>query len=163
VPVEEVTSKREAEALRASPAAIEARYQKAEGVYVDARYLTGRSYSAVREQVEAQLGPVLTEEELTGDGGKRVRFERGVAQVGDDTIYMLELPLPEHLRRTEALAVLGFPPATGEYQVTNKQFRLLNTWGFRRIIFHRVEAGSEEIDRVEVWKETPMDRLKGNQ
>ena len=158
-PVEAIAAKREAEALRASPTALDAAYKKPDGIYIDARYLCGRTYTAIRDEVETQLGALISERDLP-EGGKELVFDRARAQVVEDTITMIEVPLPERLRRTEALAVLGFPPATGDYHPTSGGFRLLNVWGFRRIIFHRAEPGGEDIDRVEVWKGTTLDRRK---
>lgn len=154
---EEVRTAREAKERRADPAEKAAVYQKAEGVYIDARYLGGRSYSAVRDELEAQLGAVTGEEDL-GEDGKEIQFERGSLRVLNNEIYMLAIPLPEPLRRTEALGVLGFPATNQKYITTNTEFRLTNAWGFRRIRFFRVERDSEDIERVEIWKTTPKDQ-----
>jgi hypothetical protein len=67
---------------------------------------------------------------------------------------MVEVPLPEPMRRSDAMAVLGLPPPTREYQAFSMEFRLLNQWGFRRIRFIRVEPGSEDIAKVQAWKFT---------
>ncbi|MDP2311595.1 MAG: hypothetical protein Q8P41_01715 [Pseudomonadota bacterium] len=149
--VEEVAERRAAAELRATPANIDATYEKPAGVYIDARHLGGRSYRSARAEVEQQLGAVIEEREVQG-GAKEVVFERGTLRLAGDTIQMVDVPLPEPLRRTEALGVLGFPPATGEYQSLSLEFRLLNTWGFRRIRLYRTARGSEEIARVEAWR-----------
>jgi hypothetical protein len=158
---EAVAERRAASELRASPSAVEAAYVKAPGVYIDARYLGGRAYRAVRAEVEEQLGAVLEEQEPSGTpGGEGVRsvvFERGTLRLAGDTIQMIEVPLPEPVRRTEALGMLGFPPATGHYLALSLEFRLTNTWGFRRIRFFRAARGSEDVTRVQVWKSSDGD------
>ena len=155
---EEVQARREAAEGRTRPEHIDATYQKVEGVYIDARYFGGRNYAAIRGEIEAQLGAVAEERDL-GDQGREVRFERGTLRVVGELITMIEVPLPENLRRTEALGVLGFPPAISwaEQQPTN-EFRLQRQFGFRRIIFHRIQPGSELVDRVTAWHRSPGDR-----
>lgn len=148
---EAVAEKRAAAERRTSPANVEAIYQKPEGVYVDARYLGGRGYDAVRPEIEQQLGAVV-EERPPASGGREIVFERGTLRLVGNRIQMVEVPLPEPLRRSEALARLGFPPATRDYKELALEYRLLNEWGFRRIRFVRAARDSEEIVRVQAWK-----------
>ncbi len=157
---EDAAERRKAAELRASPAAIDAAYERAEGVYVDLRYLGGRSYTGVREEVEAQLGAVLEEEELSTLDGREVRLERGTLRVVDGIIYMLDIPLPAPVRRTEALALLGLPAATKDYVLLTTEFRLTNSWGYRRIRFFRTERDGQQVDRVEAWRFVPMERQR---
>lgn len=152
--------RREAAELRASPAAMDAAYTKEEGVYIDVRYLGGRSYTAIRDEVLNQLGAVLEEKPLSELEGSEIRFERGTLRVVSDTIYMLDLPLPAPVRRTEALSLLGFPPATRDYILTTLEFRLTNVWGFRRLRFFRTERDGEQIDRVQAWRFVPMEQQR---
>lgn len=155
--VRAVEAEREAQALKASPAAMEAAYVKAEGVYVDARYLGGRRLTAVRGEVEAQLGALVEERELPVGQGTEMRFQRGNLRVSDDgDIYMIDVPLPEPMRRSDALAALGFPVyLTREYNELTHEYRLTHVWGFRRLRFVRAAPGSEDIARVEAWKRSP--------
>lgn len=153
-PEAEVVAERRKEAeLKATPAAVDARYVKPEGVYVDARYLGGRPWRTVRADVEEQLGAVIEEREAAG-GGLEVVLERGTIRLSDARIQMVEVPLPELMRRSDAMAALGFPPPTRDYQPFSLEFRLLNEWGFRRIRFFRAEPGSEDIVKVQAWKFT---------
>lgn len=152
--VEEVTAKRKEQELRATPENLVASYQKAEGVYIDLRFFGGKGYNESREQIGAQFGALLSEKDL-GPQGTEMSFERGILRIKDGKIYMMEVPLPEPLRRTEALGVLGFPPATREYLDTTLEFRLNNAWGFRRIRFLKAERNGEEIAKVQAWKEDP--------
>lgn len=149
--VEEVAARRAAAELRVTPANIDATYVKPEGVYIDARHFGGRSYRSARAEVEQQLGAVIEEREAAA-GDREIVFERGTLRLSGDTIQMIEVPLPEPARRTEALGQLGFPPATDEYQSLSLEFRLLNAWGFRRIRLFRVARGAEEVTRVQVWR-----------
>lgn len=153
---QEIAEQREKAELRASTANLEATYVKGEGVYVDARYLGGRRYDAVRAEIEQQLGAVVEEREAPG-GAREVVFERGSLRLSDGTIQMVDVPLPEAVRRSDALALLGFPPATGEYKPFLLEYRLLNEWGFRRIVLVRAERGSEDIVRVQAWKFSGVD------
>lgn len=150
---EEVAARRAAAELRASPENLVATYRKADGVYVDVRFLGGRRYDGVRAEIEAQLGAVL-EERPSISGGREIVFERGTVRLVDDRIQMIDVPLPRPLRRSEALGALGFPPATGDYKELALEYRLVNEWGFRRLRFVRTERESEEIARVQAWKFT---------
>ncbi len=148
---EAVAEKRAAAELRASPANVEATYTKPEGVYVDARFLGGRRYDAVRAEIEQQLGAVVEErDELSG--GREIVFERGTLRLVDGRIQMVEVPLPQPVRRSEALALVGFPPAVGEYKAFTLEYRLVNEWGFRRLRLVRAARDSEDIVRVQAWK-----------
>ena len=150
----QVTERRQRQELRASPENLIATYRKPEGVYIDARYFGGRNYELVRAQLVEQLGALQDSADL-GWQGQEMTFERGSVRVKDKEIYMIEVPLPEELRRTDALAVLGFPPASRDYTDLTHEYRLNNAWGFRRIRFLRVAPGSEMIRTVELWKEEP--------
>lgn len=158
--VAEVRAQREARARATTPAAVEAAYQKPAGVWIDARYLGGRRYASVRGEVEAQLGALVEERDLPEGQGTEHRFQRGNLRVDDDgAIYLVDVPLPEPMRRADALAALGFPPQlTRDYNVLTLEYRLTNVWGFRRLRFLRAQAGSEEVVRVEAWKASPGDQ-----
>ncbi|MFN7147103.1 MAG: hypothetical protein ACK4YP_25260, partial [Myxococcota bacterium] len=103
---EEVAEQRERAELRASPANLDASYTKAEGVYVDARYLGGRRYDAVRAEIEQQLGAVVEEREAPG-GAREVVFERGSLRLSGGTIQMVDVPLPEPVRRCVTCSSAG--------------------------------------------------------
>lgn len=155
---EEVREKRAAEELATSPRAMEARYEKPAGVYVDVRYLGGRALVAVRGEVEAQLGALVEERFLPEGQGKEMRFERGTIRVYDGAIYMIDVALDPPLRRNEALAQLGFPDSVPrDYIVLSREFRANQVWEFRRLRFFRVEEGSELVNRVQAWKRDAAD------
>jgi hypothetical protein len=156
--VEQIAARRAAQELHASPAAMDVAYHRAPGVYVDARYFGGRSYRAVRAEVEEQLGAVTAEREAS-PVAREIVFERGTLRLMGDVIQMIDVNLPEPTRRSEALTMLGFPTAVGEYKALALEFRLLNVWGFRRLRFFRVKGpgkvvarDEEEIDHVQAWK-----------
>ncbi len=154
--VEAAREKRLTEETRASPQQIEAGYQKADGVWVDVRFLGGRAYSLVREHVARQLGALIEETPLPGGVGKALRFERGLLRVQNDRIEMIEVKLPEPVRRSEALRLTGFPDQVPRnWIILSGEFRLTNAFEFRRIIFTRIGPGSEDITTVEAWKTAP--------
>jgi hypothetical protein len=149
--VEQVEMKHKAEVLRASPKAIDAAYAKAAGVYIDVRYFGGRDWDAVRDEVERQFGAVKAE--TPGVTGERViELERGSIALRAGKIQTVIVPLPEPMRRSEALAALGFPAFVEKYNELSTEFRLTNQWGFRRITFVRASRGAEEVVRVEARK-----------
>lgn len=152
--VEQITEQRRVQELRASPQNLIATYKKPEGVYIDARYFGGRNYDQVRDQLTDQMGALQDSEDL-GWQGKEMVFERASVRVKDGAIYMISVPLPEALRRTETLGVLGFPPAARDYIDLTHEYRLNNAWSFRRIRFIKVSPQGEEIQRVELWKTEP--------
>lgn len=153
--IEEVRAKREAEELRASPQVLEVGYTKPAGVYIDVAFLGGRRYDHVRAEVEDQFG-VVKEEIDTALAEKEIRFQRGTLRTDSGVIVSFEIPLPELVRRSEALASLGFPAAdAGRYTDLTFEFRLNNLRGFRRIIFHRAERGGELIDRISAYFKDP--------
>ncbi len=151
---QELTTRREEQQRKATPENLIAVYKKPEGIYVDARYFGGKSYTSVRDQVTEQLGSLQDNQDL-GDQGKELSFERGSLRVRDDRIYMIDVPLPEPLRRTEALAVVGFPAAVRDDTDLALEYRISNAWGFRRIRLIRAARGAEDISRVECWREDP--------
>lgn len=138
-----------------APVAADGAYAPAEGVYVDVRYLGGKRYKEVADVVALQLGPLVQAEELPGDAGRAMVFERGQIRIYEDRVVMLDIPLPNLMRRTAALAALGFPPATGRYLTLHREYRLNHEWGFRRIRMMRENRASELINRVEAWHRVP--------
>ncbi len=153
--VEEIAARREAEELKASPRVLEVGYEKPAGVYIDVAFLGGRRYDHVRAELEGQLGSVREEIDIAL-AEKEVRFQRGIVRTDSGVLVSFEIPFPEPLRRSEALAALGFPAAdAGRYTDLTFEFRLNNVRGFRRVIFHRAERGGELIDRVVAHKKNP--------
>jgi len=133
----------------------EAGYARAADVYVDVHYLGGASYRQSRDVVAEQLGALQQTTELPAGSGQRMDFERGAIQVLDDHIYMLQIPLPQPVRRTAALAELGFPPFVGRYVTLHREYRLNNTWSFRRIRMKRSSPADELVTEVEAWHSVP--------
>ncbi|MCK6505107.1 hypothetical protein L6R53_17195 [Myxococcota bacterium] len=130
-------------------------YARREGVVVDVHYLGGRSYTEHRDALADQLGALREVVDLPAGAGQRLDFERGTAQVLDDRIYMLRVPLPEPMRRSQALEVLGFPPYVGRYVTLHREYRLNNAWEFRRIRLRRASAEDELVTEVEAWHHVP--------
>ncbi len=146
--VEEVAAKREAEAIRASPRNLEVNYVKPEGVYVDAHFFGGRRWENVRDIVVEQLG--ATVEESTDAQGRTVRrFERGTLTLADDgDIEEIEVPLPEPMRRADAMVACGFSGLADRYLSFTYEYRVTQFQGFRRIVLHRVAKKDDMVDRV---------------
>lgn len=156
--VEKVTAERQAAEAKTRPEAVEQIYQKAPGVYVDVRFLSGRPYARVRDEIAAQLGDQQSTRDLGELGEERV-FARGSVRVDvDGNIYMIEVPLPERVRRTDALTQVGLPVQVDRWQTLPMEFRLNNTFGLRRVIFTRATQGSEDVVRVQAWKYAPSER-----
>lgn len=132
-------------------------YRKPDGVYIDARHLGGKRYQEVRDEVADQLGALQSSQDLPGDNGRELVFERGTLRLLDDQIILVDVELPTPLRRTEALAALGFPPATGRYLTLHREFRLNHVWGFRRLRMMRENRHSEDVVRVAAWYRVPGD------
>jgi hypothetical protein len=130
-------------------------YQKPDGVFVDVHFLCGQDFERVRDQLSAQMGGMLEAVELEGKNGRELRLERGLVRVVDDRVYMIRVSLPEALRRAEALAATGFPPAVGQYITTQGEYRLNQEWGFRRVRLKRLDTRSELVTQVEAWRWKP--------
>lgn len=144
-------SERAARSEDAKPAAT---YQKPPGVRVDVMALGNRSFRQNRDLLVEQMGALQGVEELPG-GAQRVRFAGGEVEVKDDVIYMVRVPFSPPVRRSEALELLGFPVFVGRYLTLHREYRLNNTWGFRRLRLRRVDAESELVDQVEAWHHLP--------
>jgi len=130
-------------------------YTTPAGVLLDMRYLGGASYSASRDVISQQLGSLVAVVDLPGEGGQLLTFPQATLKVEDDKIYMLSLTLPEPMRRSQALEALGFSPYVGRYVTLHREYRLNNTWGFRRIRMMRASTDSELVRSIEAWHSVP--------
>lgn len=130
-------------------------YQKADNVYIDVHHLGGRDYEEVRHIIFDQLGGLVEKVDLPAGNGREYRFERGILRVADGRIYMVRVPLPKPLRRSDALIALGFPPYVGNYLTFSREYRLNHEWGFRRIRLMRKDRQSERVTLVEAWYSVP--------
>ncbi len=152
VTVEQVEAKRTREELRTSPRNLEVNYSKPERVYIDLHFLGGRRWDNVREIVLDQLG-ALTEEAVDAQGRTVKRLERGTLTLGSESsIEILDVPLPEPMRRADAMIVCGFSGLADRYLALTREFRVTQFQGFRRIILHRVGPKEELVDRLTVYK-----------
>ena len=129
-------------------------YALPEGVYVDVSRLTSRPFRESRDEIGDQLGELVSTRTLH-DGVTEMTFDRAVIRLIDDQIFMLRVSLPQPMRRSESLQLLGFPLFVDRYLAFHREFRLNHTWEFRRIRLKREAAGSELITEIEAWKWIP--------
>lgn len=136
-------------------------YQKHPNVLVDIRHFGGKNYRQMRDRIDEQMGALQSTKELDNGRGRELIFERGVVRTSKNTIYMMRVPLPSPLRRSEALEKVGFPPFVGGYTGFHREYRLHNEWGFRRIRMKRENRRSERVTEVEAWRWLPGERRSG--
>jgi hypothetical protein len=136
-------------------------YKKSKAVYVDVRFLGGKPFLQVRDILTDQLGPLQGHQQIDSKAGESLEFLRGSVRVIKGTVAMLNIPLPEPLRRAEALEALGFPPYVGGYTIFHREYRLHHEWGFRRIRLKREDRRSERVIEVEAWRWLPGERELG--
>src|SRR3954471_24863271 len=86
--VAEAVASRDAQALPVSPAAIDAAYVGAPDALVDARYFGGRSWASTRDEVERQMGAVVSEA-VTSGGDQELTLARGAVRLRKDRIQMI--------------------------------------------------------------------------
>ncbi len=128
-------------------------YVKPENVYIDIRWLGGRSYQSVRDEVTRQLGLVMNRRDLGTRKGVELVFARGTIRVRNDTIYMIRVDLPRPVTRSEALELTGFPPYVGNWRITHREYRLGHELDFVRFRLKRAEGNSDRVIQVEAWKQ----------
>lgn len=130
-------------------------YELPPGVLVDIQYLTSRPLIESRAVLRDQLGSLVQAEQLRSGWGERLSLERGAVQVLDGRVYMIEFPLPEPMRRDQAMRAMGLPPQVNESIPTHRQYRLNNERGFRRILMERQSRRNELVVSVQAWKWLP--------
>lgn len=132
-------------------------YQKQEGVYVDVRYLGGRSWNDAQPTLSDQLGNLQDSIELPMRQGTHYLYEKGSVYIYEDKVYRIDLSLPEELRRSAVLQILGFPEQVDKYLITHREYVLENEWEFRRIRMKRVSTENELVNEVSAWKFSPQE------
>ena len=133
-------------------------YQKPASVYIDFPYFGGRSYQASKGFLAEQFGRLQESSDLPMGRGTEYRFEKGVIQVLDDEIYMLQADLPESLRRNQALQILGFPEQIDNYIITHREYIVEHQWEFLRFRMKRDSTENELVTSFEAWKWDPKKR-----
>ena len=132
-------------------------YQKKEGVYVDVRYLGGRSWNDAQPTLSDQLGKLQDNLELPMRQGTRYIYDKGSVYIYEGQIYRIDLALLEELRRSAVLQILGFPEQVDKYLITHREYVLENEWEFRRIRMKRVGTDNELVNEVSAWKFSPQE------
>jgi len=138
-----------------TPSSASEDYQKPEGVLTDVQYLTGKSWTGVRDEVSRQMGDIVTSRPLPLPDGFEYELERGIVSVSEGLIYQIRVDLDEPMRRTEALAIVGLPPQVDRWSGTHREFRLRWVWNFDRIRMGRLEPYNEFVSWVEVRRWDP--------
>lgn len=148
---EEVAEKRATEELRTSPRNLEVNYEKPAGVYIDAQFLGGRRWENVRTIVLDQMGSLL--ETTTDARGLEVkRLERGSITIDGDEIDEIVVPLPEPMRREQAMMACGFSGLADRYLSFTREYRVTQFQSFRRIILHRAGPNDDLVVKVTAQK-----------
>jgi len=132
-------------------------YQKKEGIYVDVRYLGGRNWIDAQPTLAEQLGNLQDSQELPMRQGTRYIYDKGSVYIYEDQVYRIDLALPEELRRSQVLQILGFPEQVDKYLITHREYVLENEWEFRRIRMKRVGTDNELVNEVSAWKFSPQE------
>lgn len=130
-------------------------YEKPDGVITDVQYLTGKNWSAVRDEVSRQMGDILSSRELSLPDSYEHELERGIVAVTEGTIYQIRVDLDEPMRRRDALAIVGLPPQVDRWGDSHREFRLRNVWSFDRIRMGRIDPYNEYVSWVEVRRWDP--------
>ncbi len=130
-------------------------YARPPGAYVDAPHLLRTRVVDGQDQLRAQLGALVSTEELPNGAGQELRMERGTIRVIDQRVYMVKVPLPEPVRRLDAFPVLGLPPPVGEPIQTHRELRYHNERGMRLVRLVRQAPQAELVTEVEVWSRIP--------
>lgn len=135
-----------------------AAYVKPADVYVDVRHFCGQRLDAVRVELTDQLGERQSVRELGAVDGREFQFIRGTVREVGGTIYMVSVPLIEPMYRRVALQQTGFPAFSTSVIRLSNEFRINNSWDFRRIRMKRIERDAEMVSEVEAWRWIPRDR-----
>jgi hypothetical protein len=133
-------------------------YVKPADVYVDVRHFCGQRLDAVRVELSQQLGDRQSVRELGAVDGREIQFIRGSIREVGGTIYMVSVPLLEPMYRRVALQQTGFSVFSGGVIRLSNEFRINNSWDFRRIRMKRIERDAEMVSEVEAWRWIPRDR-----
>jgi hypothetical protein len=135
----------------------EVQYSTKEGVYVDVMYLGGRDWIISQPILLEQLGSLQETQELPMRQGIRYQYDNGSIFVYEGRIYRMDLMLPELLRRSSVLQILGFPEQVDKYLITHREYILENEWAFRRIRMKRDSKSNEFVKEVSAWKFSPQE------
>ena len=137
---------------------VPAPYVKPQEVYVDARYLAGKRFETVRDEIAEQMGQRQGQRLLGTTNGKEIQYIRGRLRLKDGVIYMVQVELPQPMHRREALQSTGFPAFTGGVIRFSGEYRINNQWDFRRIRMKREYRDAEMVSQVEAWRWNPRER-----
>ncbi len=133
-------------------------YQKKQGVYIDVLYLGGSDREMRQGILGAQLGNLQQSIELPMRQGIQYIYDKGSVYTFEGRIYRLDIELPEPLRRSQTLQLLGFPEQVDKYLITHREYVLENEWTYRRIRMKRQSKDNELVTSVSAWKFYPQEQ-----
>ncbi len=123
---------------------------------VDVRWLGGRRFSTHRGAIAEQLGDLKNRSIVDDRQGESFDYELATLFVVRDTIYRVNVRLPEPLPPNDALEAIGFPRYDRSFRETHREFRISFKWGFERFRLLRKSRNSKLVERVEVWHTEPV-------
>jgi hypothetical protein len=88
--------------------------------------------------------------------GESFEYEHATLYVVRDTVYRVNVRLPEPLSPNDALEAIGFPRYDRSFRETHREFRVSFKWGFERFRLLRTSRSSNLVERVEVWHTEPV-------
>ena len=123
---------------------------------VDVRWLGGRRFSTHRGAIAEQLGDLQSRSIVDDRQGEAFDYEQATLFVVRDTIYRVNVRLPEPLSPNDTLEAIGFPRYDRSFRETHREYRVSFKWGFERFRLLRKSRNSKQVERVEVWHTEPV-------
>jgi len=123
---------------------------------VDVRWIGGRRFSTHRGAIAEQLGDLQHRLIVDDRQGESFEYEHATLYVVRDTVYRVNVRLPEPLSPNDALEAIGFPRYDRSFRETHREFRVSFKWGFERFRLLRTSRSSNLVERVEVWHTEPV-------
>jgi len=123
---------------------------------VDVRWLGGRKFSTNRGVIAEALGDLQSRAIVDDRQGETFEYAQATLYVVRDTVYRVDVQLPEALSPNDALQAIGFPRYDRSFRETHREYRMSFKWGFERFRFLRTTRNSKRVDRVEVWHREPV-------
>ena len=124
--------------------------------FIDVRWLGGRRFSTHRGQITAILGDLQSRQIVDEREGEAFQFDQATVYVIRDTVYRIDVDLPEAMAPNDALEALGFPRNDRSFRKTHGEFRASFKWGFSRFLLMRAKRNGPTVDSVQIWHTEPV-------